>query len=145
MKFFVLFLILISSTFSRAEIKKDIKILSNQLSFKYISSDGSFSLSCKHWTNQSDLNDWNVYCGKGTKWKKQFLVHLILRQHTRNDNSASLEILYWVTDRNAPMPKFTGNSQSINFKSLSDISGLTLMQSIENDYSQLELSYNNYE
>lgn len=124
---------------------KDIKINKNDLSFKYLSSDGEIILTCKHWQNTSDLNDWQIFCGKGTHLEKQYVAHVIIRKHIRNDLTESMELLYWVTDRNSENTRFSSQSQTINFKKTVDISDLTLMQSIENDYAQLVLTYKNNE
>jgi hypothetical protein len=44
--------------------------LLEKIEFHYSSSDGSFELDCKHWVGNFNAGDFDVVCGKGTKWPK---------------------------------------------------------------------------
>ncbi len=86
-----------------------------------------------------DLPDWLVTCEDGGR-KKTFVAHVILRE-TLRERDSSLEILFWVTDRNEKAPKFTSGTSLIHLKQRSALAGVVLSQGVENDSAQLVLRW----
>jgi hypothetical protein len=86
-----------------------------------------------------DLPDWLVTCEERGR-KKVFVAHVILRE-TLREQDASLEILFWVTDRNQSTPKFTSGTSLIHLKQRSALALVTLSQGVENDSAQLVLQW----
>lgn len=121
--------------------KKEIQ--ENDVVFKYSSADGSVELKCTHVFDSPDLNDWDVWCGKGTKMLRQFRVHFLVRQYqSRSAQRSAFEVLYWVTDRNQHITKaFSSTSTWIQFKNLSDLETMSFSQGVENDYAFLKLEF----
>lgn len=94
------------------------------------------AIACKH-ERIRDLPDWLVTCQDGRE-TKVFVAHVIIRE-TLREKDASLEILFWVTDRNEKKPKFTSGTSLIHLKQRSALAGVTLSQGVENDSAQLVL------
>lgn len=119
------------------EIKED------DVTFKYSSSDGTIELNCTHVFDKPELHDWDVWCGKGTKWLRQFRVHFLVRQYkSPNANQSAFEILYWVIDRNrATSAAFSSTSSWVQLKNLSSLDTLSFSQGVENDYAFLKLNF----
>lgn len=118
------------------------KELLEKIEFHYSSSDGSFELDCKHWIGNINAGDFDVVCGKGTKWMRFYSVHLLIREMPAVDTT-TFEILYWVTDRSAkgPTPSFSSHSQLFSIDKNAKIRELRLSQGLENDYAQMSLRY----
>jgi hypothetical protein len=94
------------------------------------------AVSCTH-KRIRDLPDWEIRCGE-----KQFVAHVVIREYQRQEEPrTSVEILYWVTDRNSPQPKFHSGSNWIRLKKASSLDSLQLSQGVENDYASLELDW----
>lgn len=107
--------------------------------FKYQSNDGTIELQCTHVFDKPELSDWDVWCGKGTKWLRQFRVHFLVRHYeNRGAQRSAFEVLYWVIDRNQPMSKaFSSTSSWVQFKNLSTLESMSFSQGVENDYAYL--------
>ncbi len=119
------------------------EIREDDITFRYTSSDGTFDLSCAHVFDEPKLNDWDVWCGKGTKLLRQFRVHLLIRElENRAAQKSAYEVLYWVIDRNQPSAKmFSSTSTWLQFNNLSDLQVMSFSQGIENDYAYLTVQY----
>lgn len=126
--------------FSSIGIKE---IQEDDVTFSYSSADGSFELKCTHVFDQPELHDWDVWCGKGTKWLRQFRVHFLVRQYqSKNMQRSAFEVLYWVIDRNQNMSRaFSSTSSWIQFKNLSNLETMSFSQGVENDYAFLKLDF----
>src|SRR5690606_38290572 len=81
-----------------SEAEEKFRIVSEQMSFQYMSNDGSVILDCSH-ARIRDLPDWEVVCGKGTPMVKEFVAHFIAREMPQGPQRTSFEVLYWVTER----------------------------------------------
>lgn len=146
LKLFSLFFIMIFpfTTWSAPKnfsLKKSQQISEDDVTFKYISSDGEIELKCTHYYDQPELYDWDVWCGKGTNMLRQFRVHFLVRQyeHQTEDRSA-LEVLYWVIDRDQNISKaFSSTTTWVQFKNKSKLETLSFSQGIENDYAYLKV------
>lgn len=114
-------------------------IQEDDVTFKYQSADGTFELKCTHVFDEPDLSDWDVWCGKGTKWLRQFRIHFLVRQYeSKSANRSAFEVLYWVIDRDQHMSKaFSSTSSWIQFKNLSNLERMSFSQGVENDYAYL--------
>ncbi|MFM6930026.1 MAG: hypothetical protein ACKOX6_16260 [Bdellovibrio sp.] len=118
------------------EVKED------DVTFRWTSSDGEIQLKCAHVYDKPDAWDWDVYCGKGTNMLRIYRVHFLVRQYAKETtNKKALEILYWVTDRNQPTPKFSSTSQWIQLHGQADLDFFNLSVGVENDYGTLDLTY----
>lgn len=118
-------------------------VLEENVSFHYSNSEGSIELSCTHYLDDPELNDWDVWCGKGTKMLKHFRVHFLVRQYENKKLSRSaFEVLYWVIDRQQTLGNsFDSSSSWIQFRNLSDLDLLSFSQGIENDYAFLKINF----
>ncbi len=119
------------------------QIQEEDVTFSYSSSDGGFELKCTHVFDKPELNDWDVWCGKGTPNLRQFRVHFLARHYqNRNTKQSAYEVLYWVIDRNQPTSKaFSSTSSWIEFKNISELNLLSFSQGVENDYAFLKLDF----
>ncbi|WII73106.1 hypothetical protein QJS83_04370 [Bdellovibrio sp. 22V] len=110
----------------------------DDVTFRYQSSDGTLDLKCTHVFDQPEAHDWDVWCGKGTKWLRQFRVHFLVRQYeTRTADRSAFEVLYWVIDRDTPTPKFSSTSSWLQFRNKSNLEVMSFSQGVENDYAYL--------
>jgi hypothetical protein len=120
-------------------------IRDTDVTFSYISNDGSIQLKCDQYFADTTLNDWDVWCGKGTNMFRQFRVHFLVRQYqSKVGEKSAFEILYWIIDRKQPSvtsETFKSNTTWIQFRNLSDLDLFTLSQGVENDYAYLVLSF----
>lgn len=132
---------LVSAAPAGFSLVKNKAIQEDDVTFKYSSADGTFQLNCTHVFDKPELNDWDVWCGKGTKWLRQFRVHFLVHQYeNRQDQRSAFEVLYWVIDRDQPMTKaFASTSSWIQFKNLSDLEKMSFSQGVENDYAYLQI------
>nr|HPI41529.1 hypothetical protein [Pseudobdellovibrionaceae bacterium] len=71
---------------------------------------------------------------------KEFRVHFLMRKYLSKPQGSAIELLYWVKKEEHNKTQFTGNSQTFQFSNQANIETIKIMQSIENDYAQLELS-----
>lgn len=84
-----------------------------------------------------DLPDWRVLCGE-----KEFVAHVVIHEYQREtEPRTTYEILYWVTDRNHPEPRFHSGTNRIRLKKATSLDSLVLSQGVENDYASLELDW----
>lgn len=115
----------------------------DQLAFRYQSADGEFELSCKHYVHDAGAHDFRVICGAGTIHERSYLAHVLIRGYVRQEKPRSaLEILYWVTDRQAPdSQRFSSTSQWLEFSESADVHRIRMSQSVENDYAALIMDY----
>ncbi|KYG70380.1 hypothetical protein AZI85_00010 [Bdellovibrio bacteriovorus] len=114
------------------------EITEDMVKFHYMSSDGTFELKCAHVFDKPDAHDWDVWCGKGTKWLRQFRVHFLVRQYQGRDaQKSAFEVLYWVIDRDQKTPKFSSTSSWIQFNNPSKLEIMRFSQGVENDYAYL--------
>ncbi len=122
-----------------------IEIVEPQLQFTYHSTDGEIQLNCTHYKELDKLNDWMVWCGKGTPLFRQFKVHLLIQRHASAVLAKTgLEVLYWVIDRDQPSTQaFQSSSQWFEFDSVTSLKKMKLRQGVENDYAQLAVEFNN--
>ncbi len=124
------------SQISAKEIHED------DVTFSYMSNDGSIELKCAHVYDQPDAWDWDVWCGKGTNMLKMYRVHFLLRQYvSRTANKSGYEVLYWVTDRSQKTPAFNSTTQWLVFNGQTDPDELSFSQGVENDYAYLTLKF----
>lgn len=108
----------------------------SHMRFRYVPNEGMPSVECTH-KRIRDLPDWDVRCGE-----KKFAAHVIIREfQTTEEPRTSLELLYWVTERNAPSPIFSSHTSWIRLKKGTNIDSLVLSQSVENDYASLTLEW----
>ena len=116
--------------------------LQDMIQFSYASTDGSFQLNCTHWIYNRMAGDFDVVCGKGTKWLKEFSVHLLIRT-VPTAKTTSFEIIYLLTDRNSkgPVPRFSSHSQLFTVDNTTSIKEFNMSLGVENDYAQLTLKY----
>lgn len=114
-------------------------ITEDNVSFKYVSSDGSIELNCTHYFDKPELSDWDVWCGKGTKMLRQFRVHFLVREYRhQTEEKSAYEILYWVIDRDQNLSKaFSSSSSWIQLLKRSPLERLSFSQGVENDYAYL--------
>jgi hypothetical protein len=110
----------------------EIKIVAENLKFKYLSFDGETNLACTHVLENPKSQDWRVLCGQ-----KNFLVHLWVTAYRRTvEPRLSLEILYWVNGR--------GGTSWIHLKDAASLHSLYMSQSVEEDttglYMDLKIS-----
>ncbi|MDG0815403.1 hypothetical protein [Bdellovibrio svalbardensis] len=119
------------------------EIQEDDVTFRYMSNDGTFDLKCAHVYDKPGAWDWDVWCGKGTNMLKMFRVHFLVRQYkAKAAEKTGFEILYWVIDRNQPATKaFSSTSTWLQFNSLTDPEVLSFSQGVENDYAYLTLEY----
>ena len=112
-----------------------------ELSFQFVSNDGTIALNCVH-SQIRDLPDWQVVCGKGTPLEKRYTVHFLTNQYFKPTQPVMLlEYLYWVTDWNSVNPIYTATSFWMKFKEKTNVQSIRLNQGIENDYADLVLDY----
>lgn len=124
------------SAISAKDIKED------DVTFSYMSNDGSIELQCAHVYDRPDAWDWDVWCGKGTNMLKQYRVHFLLRQYvSKAGNKSAYEVLYWVTDRNQKAPAFSSTTQWLQFDGINSPDELSFSQGVENDYAYLTLKF----
>lgn len=111
----------------------------DNVSFKYVSNDGSIDLNCTHYFDKPELSDWDVWCGKGTKMLRQFRVHFLVREYRhQTEEKSAYEILYWVIDRNQNLSKaFSSTSSWIELQKKAPLQRLSFSQGVENDYAYL--------
>lgn len=149
---FILLVLLFSNTATEATVTtnrngfsyvEEKEIQEEDVTFSYSSSDGSFQLKCTHVFDKPELNDWDVWCGKGTPHLRQFRVHFLARHYKNQETKQSaFEVLYWVHDRNQPTTKsFSSTSSWIELKNMSTIASLSFSQGLENDYAFLKLDF----
>lgn len=126
--------------FSFIETKQ---IQEDDVVFTYTSNDGTLDLKCAHVFDKPEANDWDVWCGKGTKWLRQFRVHFLVRKFaSRASQRSAFEVLYWVIDRDQPTSKsFSSTSSWIQFKNSSDLEKMSFSQGVENDYAYLTVDF----
>lgn len=119
------------------------KIEEDDVIFRYTSNDGTIDLKCAHVFDKPAANDWDVWCGKGTKWLRQFRVHFLVRNYeSRSSQRSAFEVLYWVIDKDQPTSKsFSSTSSWIQFKNLSDLERMSFSQGVENDYAYLSVEF----
>lgn len=122
-------------------LERAVKLPSETMTFNYMSNDGTLQLACSHAITDPALGDWDVWCGKGTPWFRQFRVHFLVRLYkSSHQQRSAYEILYWVIDRQQPLTKaFASMSSWIQFKNISDLDKLVVSQGVENDYAYLTL------
>jgi hypothetical protein len=138
--------VLFSSWISTSSLAAGLRIsspdLGDKIEFSYSTSDGEFQLACKHWIQNEGAGDFNVLCGKGTPTKKEYSVHLVVREHPRA-STTSFEVLYWVTDRNTsdPVPHFSSQTQIFTVDGKSHLREFIMSQGLENDAAQMRLKY----
>ncbi|MGZ3792199.1 MAG: hypothetical protein ACXVCP_07615 [Bdellovibrio sp.] len=115
------------------------QIKEDDVTFTYTSNDGTIALKCAHVFDKPESNDWDVWCGKGTKLLRQFRIHFLVRKYeSRSSERSAFEVLYWVTDRDQAINKsFSSTSSWIQFKNSSNLEKLSFSQGIENDYAYL--------
>ncbi|KHD89111.1 MAG: hypothetical protein OM95_04585 [Bdellovibrio sp. ArHS] len=115
------------------------EITEDMVRFHYLSNDGTLDLKCTHLFDKPDAHDWDVWCGKGTKWLRQFRVHFLVRKYQgKTEPKSAYEVLYWVIDRDQPMNKaFASTSSWIQFNNPSNLERLSFSQGVENDYAYL--------
>lgn len=112
-----------------------------EISFQYLSNDGTITLACVH-SRIRDLPDWQVVCGKGTPLQKTYSVHFITKQYFRPTQPAMLvEYLYGVTDWNSINPIYSSTSFWMRIKDKTSIHGTRIFQGIENDDADLVVDY----
>lgn len=145
LKFFVFTLILTVHITSFAQTFKKKTFSSSELldkiKFQYSTSDGGFTLNCQHYSNLKTETDYDVYCGKGTPWFKEYVVHLVVRQSSK-PTETTYEILYWLTDRNdRNASTYSSTSQLITVDGKTNLKRFSLSQSLENDSAQLYLNF----
>lgn len=142
MKIFI-FSVLLAFSSSTALAAKKQQLHESEVKFSYSSADGEFTLKCTHYLHEPALHDFDVWCGKGTSHLRTFRVHFLARQHEKPQlGKNSLEVLYWVIDRDQDMTrKFSSGSTWINFKNKSDIERMNFSQGVENDYAYLSVEY----
>ncbi len=88
----VLSLLLTSNVYS-LELKKD------QLSFDFMSSDGSFWYDCNH-EKGTEPHQWKLVCGSNTN-KYEFNLHLVVTEHKNSvKDDVTIEFHYWADRRN---------------------------------------------
>lgn len=118
------------------------KDLLDKIHFHYSSVDGTFQLECKHWIGNINSGDFDIVCGKGTKWMSWYAAHLVIRTYPRGPDT-TFEILYWVTDRNTKtqIPAFSSHSQLFTVNAKAKIKEFQMSQSLQNDYAQMRLTY----
>lgn len=110
--------------------------------FRYWSNDGTLELKCAHVFDKPDAHDWDVWCGKGTKWLRQFRVHFLVRQYGNSTTQKSaFEILYWVIDRDSKQPKFSSTSSWLIFDNPSKLNTMNFHLGVENDYAYLTVEF----
>lgn len=121
---------------------KNKEITEDNVTFRYMSSDGTIDLPCTAVYDEPDLWDWDVYCGKGTKMLRQFRVHLLIRMYENRQNPRSaMEVLYWVIDRDKTPRAFSSTSSWIQYRNLSDLEVMRFSQGVENDYATLTVEF----
>ena len=117
------------------------EITEDDVTFHYMSSDGTFDLKCAHVYDSPEASDWDVWCGKGTKMLRQFRVHFLVRQlENRAAQKSAYEVLYWVIDRNAKKTAFSSTSTWMQFNNLSNLETMSFSQGVENDYAYLTVT-----
>lgn len=138
---FISTLLIVSAPSSFAATTRE--VMEDEVKFSYASADGEFSLKCVHYLNKPETHDFDVWCGKGTPHLRTFRVHFLVRQHDKPSiGKSSLEVLYWVIDRDQDMTrKFSSGSTWINFKNQSAIEKMNFSQGVENDYANLSVEY----
>ncbi len=119
------------------ELKED------DVTFHYMSNDGTIDLKCAHVFDKPGAWDWDVWCGKGTNMLRMFRVHFLIRQYqSKVANKTAYEVLYWVTDRDQPTTKaFSSTTTWLQFNSLTTADMLSFSQGVENDYAHLTIEY----
>ena len=139
----ILVSILLSGRSSQAlTVKITPKVQTAQLTFQYISNDGSVSMDCVH-SQIRDLPDWDVVCGKGTNLQKRYTVHFITKQYNKAVQPiTSFEYLYWVTQWESVAPVYSSTSFWIRLKEKTSLQSIRMYQSVENDYADLVVDYN---
>ncbi|HEX7672726.1 MAG TPA: hypothetical protein VF412_01075 [Bdellovibrio sp.] len=118
-------------------------IKEDDVTFNYMSNDGTIDLKCAHVYDKPDAWDWDVWCGKGTNMLRMFRVHFLLRQYvSKTANKTAYEVLYWVTDRDADTTKmFSSATNWLQFNGMTTPDMLSFSQSVENDYASLTLQF----
>lgn len=118
------------------EIKED------DVTFTWRSNDGSFTYKCAHVYDKPDAWDWDVWCGKGTNMFRIYRIHFLVQQFEKpSQDKKAYEILYWVTDRNQAVPKFSSTSQWFQLSGKADLDFFSMDVGVENDYGILEITY----
>lgn len=109
--------------------------------FQYVPNEGEAATACEH-KRIRDLPDWEVNCD-GPGVSKRFAAHVIFRE-TKRENTSSLEILYWVTQRgldSTTPPKFHSTTARMHFKGTAEPMVMTFEQGVENDAASLQLTW----
>lgn len=115
---------------TRTAIQTSLYGISN---LQYKSNDGEIILNCDFWQIDDSRPNWEVYCGKGTQLKKEFLIHFAIRIQNKN-----IEIQYWLTDRQIQdKPRFQSANSWIEISDRPQKIRLSL--GVENDYASLYL------
>lgn len=118
------------------------EIQEDDVTFRYTSSDGTLDLKCAHVFDKPEAHDWDVWCGKGTPWLRQFRVHFLARYfENRAKQKSAFEILYWVIDRNQKQTQFSSTSSWLIFDNLSSLNTMSFNLGVENDYAYLTLEF----
>lgn len=105
------------------------------LKFQYVPHDGAEAILCKH-KPVRDLPDFDVHCEAGGIIK-DFAAHVIVRELPA---ASSLEILYWVTERQAgSRPLFHSTTALLRGKGRA--SAISLSQGVENDFASLVMDW----
>jgi hypothetical protein len=131
---FMITLSLLLATLSFAQPEPDFR-------FQYVPNEGEVATPCEH-KRIRDLPDWEVNCD-GPGVKKRFVAHVIFRE-TQRESSSSLEILYWVTQRDlnpSVPPKFHSTTARMHFKGNAAPMMMTFEQGVENDMASLQLNW----
>ena len=121
---------------------QNVDLQPGQLTFRYEQFDGGSSLSCEKYLADAASQDWDVKCSDETgKVVKSYLVHLWVTVYRRDfEPRTSYEVLYWITDFSRSVPESAGTTVWFHVRDASELSGIDVSQSVENDTAGLYLS-----
>ncbi len=113
-----------------------------QLTFRYQQYDGETSLGCVEYLANPDSQDWDVKCADATgAVVKHYVVHLwVTVYHRTVEPKTSYEVLYWITDFSRATPVGAGTTVWFHVRDESQLSGIDVSQSVEDDTAGLYLS-----
>lgn len=115
-----------------------------KIEFRYMSFDGQITMNCRHDIENDLSHDWYVSCKSDEGYSKVYRVHLKVSKYTRTRlPKNSYEVLYWVTDRTPRVPVGTGTTVWFHFNDNTDLSGISLSQSVDEDTAGLYLTIKN--